>query len=109
MIRVTKQKQPPKMLATRGKDQTVEDCDEFRRYKKQYLSGKRKMPEKSNRIYGSRGVKSALSKAQHNKCCYCERSRERAEIDVEHYRPKGAVKQSRGSKEIYPGYYWLAY
>ncbi|MFN2393801.1 MAG: hypothetical protein ABR566_17795 [Pyrinomonadaceae bacterium] len=67
------------------------------------------MPNKLNKIYGNRAVKDALMSAQHNKCCYCERSRERGELDVEHYRPKGAVKQSRVEKEIHPGYYWLAY
>lgn len=29
--------------------------------------------------------------------------------DVEHYRPKGAVRQEPGSPEQLPGYYWLAY
>ena len=28
---------------------------------------------------------------------------------MEHFRPKGAVKQSRGGEIIHPGYYWLAY
>ena len=51
-------------------------------------------------------VKKFLHEAQHGKCCFCERKRDsNGEIDVEHFRPKSAVKES-GS---HPGYWWLAY
>ena len=28
---------------------------------------------------------------------------------IDHFRPKGAVRQSKGSDRVHPGYYWLAY
>ena len=61
-------------------------------------------------IYGHREVKDELRVAQHGKCCYCEgRFEAFAAADVEHYRPKGAVKQDKDSETLRPGYYWLAY
>ena len=51
-----------------------------------------------------------LHEAQHGKCCYCEgRFQAFSPADVEHYRPKGAVRQNEGSARLRPGYYWLAY
>ena len=41
----------------------------------------------------------------HMKCAYCEVSLARFDWDVEHYRPKGRVRERRD----HPGYYWLAY
>jgi len=72
-----------------------------------YQSGIRKFQfEKS--VYGHKTVKTALAKAQFEKCCYCE-GEFRAHVagDVEHYRPKGAISTTAG--KVYPGYYWLAY
>ena len=61
-------------------------------------------------IYGHETVRTALRKAQHRKCCYCEgRFDAFASFDVEHYRPKGAVRQDEKSQRQLPGYYWLAY
>jgi uncharacterized protein (TIGR02646 family) len=61
-------------------------------------------------LYGAAGVKRALKKAQHGKCCYCEgRITAHSPGDVEHFRPKTAVQQRRGLRLDYPGYYWLAY
>src|SRR5438094_4472024 len=53
-------------------------------------------------------VKDDLCRAQHCKCCYCERNNlEAAYLDVEHFRPK--LRAHRG--EGYPshGYGWLAW
>ena len=51
-------------------------------------------------------VKKALEKLFHNKCAYCEgQSTSQGPWDVEHYRPKGRVKENSN----HPGYYWLAY
>jgi uncharacterized protein (TIGR02646 family) len=58
-------------------------------------------------LYGHRTVRKALERAQHAKCGYCEARS--APLDVEHYRPKGSVRQARGESEQRPGYYWLAY
>ena len=51
-------------------------------------------------------VKKFLHQSQNGKCCYCERRRdEKAETDVEHFRPKAKVKESSN----HSGYWWLAY
>lgn len=111
MIRINKPARIPRMLTDKGRGvyQTQMDCDEFDTCPDKFLSGALTMSDKISEIYGSSGVKSALVKAHHEKCCYCERRRERTEIDVEHFRPKGAVKQSKGAQKLSPGYYWLAY
>ena len=59
-------------------------------------------------IYAHQDVKRALQRAQRRKCCFCE-SKIGREGQVEHFRPKAASQQSKGSKLIRPGYYWLAY
>lgn len=61
-------------------------------------------------VYGDRSVKDALLCAQHGKCAFCEqRVFERKYVDVEHFRPKGEVRQSRESAPLERGYWWLAY
>lgn len=45
----------------------------------------------------------SLEKLFHQKCAYCELKIEG--IEVEHFRPKGAVHEDPS----HPGYYWLAY
>ncbi len=55
--------------------------------------------------YKSADVKLALEALFHGKCAYCEtRYRSTAPVDVEHYRPKGAVAESAG----HGGYWWIA-
>ena len=61
-------------------------------------------------------VKSALNALFRNKCAYCEIDYGGAPMDVEHFRPKGAVveldpltfRQIHASFVTKPGYYWLA-
>lgn len=63
-----------------------------------------------SRIYGHTSVKSALIKAQHEKCCFCESKITAISFgDVEHYRPKAALQLDDRLPLQYPGYYWLAY
>lgn len=110
MIRVVKKFGTcPTVLTTKGTDRTSSVCTLFNKWQAKYLSGKKKMPEVSGSIYRHSTVVDVLMEAQRNKCCYCERCREDVELDVEHYRPKGAVQQHRGGEVIHPGYYWLAY
>jgi hypothetical protein len=55
----------------------------------------------------------------HRKCAYCEGKFRLGELgDVEHFRPKGGVRNAdnsivyvavAGQQEKHPGYYWLAY
>ena len=53
--------------------------------------------------------------AYHGKCAYCEgRLREQSQVDVEHFRPKGGVRDLKNQivrvgKDPHPGYWWLAY
>lgn len=56
-------------------------------------------------LYRRPTVQRALRKLFHNKCVYCEQNLGDNDFDVEHYRPKGKVKEC----EEHPGYYWLAY
>ena len=53
--------------------------------------------------YSHDEVRLALLKGFDWVCAYCER--QTGTIDVEHFRPKGAVQTEEGRK---PGYYWLA-
>ncbi len=58
-------------------------------------------------IYAHDSVRRALARAQHDKCCFCERKIEAG--DVEHFRPKAGFRQARYDPLETPGYYWLAY
>ena len=51
----------------------------------------------------SHTVRAILRSIFHNKCAYCEDTTYKPE--VEHYRPKGSVKED----STHPGYYWLCY
>lgn len=56
--------------------------------------------------YDADDVKNALRILSHAKCAYCEsRFLAVGAREVEHYRPKGGVKEEAG----WPGYWWLAY
>lgn len=59
----------------------------------------------SFKAYKSPDVIAALATLFHRKCAYCESSYAAVHpMDVEHYRPKGAVFGAAG----HPGYWWLA-
>lgn len=68
----------------------------------------RNMEEPDFKAYKDDSVKAALNKLFHGKCAYCESHyASTAPMDVEHWRPKGAV-DTEGKKKVKPGYYWLA-
>jgi uncharacterized protein (TIGR02646 family) len=98
MIRITNPP-PPQILLIEGKAETE-------RNKRLYEEGNREF-DIQNRLYGHKTVKESLKKAQHHKCCFCERKTELG--DVEHFRPKNAYQQKQGEPFSKPGYYWLAY
>src|SRR5688572_8642628 len=53
--------------------------------------------------YKGADVKSALETLFHGKCAYCEtRYSASAPVDIEHYRPKGAVAED----PAHGGYWW---
>ena len=59
------------------------------------------------KVYKHDNVKETLNGLFHFKCAYCEsKFGHTAPVDVEHFRPKSAVKRADGTL-IKPGYYWL--
>lgn len=64
----------------------------------------------SREIYAHASVKTALVHMQHEKCAFCEaKPLHVSNGDVEHFRPKAAVRQADAEPLVRPGYYWLAY
>ncbi len=107
MILVSKPKAPARLRA--GLTRTQQDCTIFGAHRSAFLNGTRTFTFYRG-IYGHKAVKTALLKAQHQKCCFCEgRFSAYAYGDVEHYRPKGSVRQAIGENALHPGYFWLAY
>ena len=106
MILVHKPDAPARLAA--GITRTQQDCTAFDNDRNYYLDGK--SFDFEQQIYGHKDVKQCLKLAQHGKCCYCEGKFGAHDYgDIEHYRPKGAVKQDKNLDKLYPGYYWLAY
>ena len=56
-------------------------------------------------VYGHDDARAAMEALTDGKCSYCEVKLTRFSWDVEHYRPKGRVRE----REDHPGYYWLTY
>jgi uncharacterized protein (TIGR02646 family) len=102
MIRVVKPEQAPRILRERGRLTTEANQQAFE-------DGQREFDFDST-LYGAKSVKDALIKAQHDKCAFCEsKVRHVSHGDVEHYRPKGGVRQASNDPLEQPGYFWLAY
>ena len=102
MIRVQKPEQAPPILRERGQRTTEANQQAFE-------NGQRTFDFDSS-LYGAKSVKNALIKAQHGKCAFCESHiRHIDHGDVEHYRPKGGVRQNSNDPLEQPGYFWLAY
>ena len=102
MIGIYRPDKAPTILLKAGIAQKAEDCT-------LYDEGCRKFDFKRC-IYANTSVKQLLCDAQYKKCCYCESVVISVSYGaVEHFRPKGAVRQTRQRPKIRPGYYWLAY
>jgi hypothetical protein len=102
MIRVTKPERAPPILRERGQRTTAANQQAF-------MNGERTFKFDSS-IYGAKSVKKVLIKAQRDKCAFCESKVGHISFgDVEHYRPKGGVRQSEADPLEQPGYFWLAY
>lgn len=102
MISITKPKEIPDILKTKGKTETDNLCAK-------YVNGETKFKFDSS-IYGHKEVKEKLKKAQNHKCFLCEsRITHISYGDVEHFRPKGGFCQTVDEKMSETGYYWLAY
>lgn len=107
MIRITKPVTPPQVLTSTGTDKCATLCVEFTQFASDIQQGTRVFNFDAG-VYGHPTVKQALIAAQHGKCCFCERKTGEGG-DVEHFRPKAAVRQNRNTPLLRPGYYWLAY
>lgn len=105
MICLEKPNETPPVLLNRGDPRTRRDCEAYAENPAAYDSGRLKFTF-IDRIYGSTEVREVLARLQHNKCCYCERE---TSGQIDHFRPKRSVRQSKGSNRVHPGYYWLAY
>ena len=105
MIHLKKSTETPPALLNRGNPRTQRDCEAYGEDPDTYRSGEQKFTFTAS-IYGSTSVREVLERLQHDKCCYCER---KTSGRIDHFRPKGAVRQSHKSNRVYPGYYWLAY
>ncbi len=109
MIRITKPKDAPEILRTQGKKKRRRHCAAYTRSSNDYITGKKSF-EIDKKIYAHKTVKVALIQAQHKKCFLCEsKVLHISPGDVEHFRPKAAVRQSEDLALEKPGYYWLAY
>ena len=109
MIRLHRPNDPPQALLARGQAATQQDCAAYLQDPTAYDSGSLKFRFIAS-IFRSTKVKDILQKQQHNKCCYCEAKHSvTSAARIDHFRPKSAVRQCKGSTRVYPGYYWLAY
>ena len=107
MIRIVKPQSPRKL--TEGVQKTNKNCKAYDASPSDYRKGRINFSFLKG-IYGHKSVRETLKRAQHRKCCFCEGTfLANAAADVEHYRPKGAVRQEQGAASVKPGYYWLAY
>ena len=109
MILLHRPPTPPAVLAREGAVRRAEherdhdaDSAAFRRGARQF--------DFSRDIYAHKDVKDALVGMQHEKCAFCEaKPLPVSDGDIEHFRPKGAVRAKKGGRRVQPGYYWLAY
>lgn len=109
MIRIYRPETVPRILEQKGKDRTAKDCADYDADPEAHHSGKKKFSIVKS-IYGTQAIKRKLLEMQHKKCCYCEtKFLASGHGAVEHFRPKGSVRQDRNSIVEKPGYYWLGY
>lgn len=108
MIQIHRTPTAPARLRQEGSLQTKLDCDAYDEAPEEYMSHRQRFPNKGH--YAWPAVKDVLMQVHHQKCCYCETKLTMpANLHVEHFRPKGAVRQCRDDDNAFPGYYWLAY
>ena len=106
MIRIIRPINPPRVLIEKGPIENKKNCDSFSDDPVSFLKAFKADPK----IYGGSQVKKMLKRAQHNKCCFCEKNQVDEYGAVEHFRPKSGYKIDKNQKKLTkPGYYWLAY
>lgn len=108
MIPLERDAAPP-VLAERGQPATQRDCNAYLQNQAEYDSGRSRFAFDPT-IYGSSAIRRLLTRQQHGKCCYCESAYSATSAGrIDHFRPKGAVRQGKTNVRSRPGYYWLAY
>lgn len=108
MIRVQRPATAPSVLS-KGHAETARWVTDVRAHPAAHRAGAKKVTFDET-IYRDPSVKQVLVQAQHGKCAFCESSFAHVSYgDVEHFRPKGGIRQRRGGALRRPGYYWLAY
>ena len=105
MIRLERPTVAPKRLLTKGKSRADQHRAEYEANPEKFISGDWTF-QLDRSVYAADNVKKLLAKMHNCKCCYCER---KSQLDVDHFRPYGAVQQSVGQKLEKPGYFWLGY
>lgn len=108
MIQITRQSSAPARLRNAGKRLAQRDRAAYIANRSEYRSGYYKFTY-DRKVYAAKRVKNDLVEIHHCKCCYCEKKFPPVKLDIEHFRPKGAVKQSIEDDQEWPGYYWLVY
>ena len=78
-------------------------AEDVKRFKDSSRSERNKEIDRHDNIWKS--LKPRLKALSDNKCWFCESNETRSVTAVDHYRPKGAVKESSS----HPGYWWLAF
>ena len=107
MIRVIKPVNIPVILKEKGDAADAKNRVAYNKNPKLYKDGKPMLIDPN--IYNHPSVKQILKKAQHNKCCFCEKDQGDEYGAIEHYRPKNGYQSARKQKLKTPGYYWLCY
>lgn len=108
MIKLAKSATIPAKLSGAGAAATARDKADYDAHKQAYITNRKRFVI-DPAIYGHTSVKKVLKKAQHGKCCYCEKDQGDEYGAVEHYRPKAGHKSARKTPLNKPGYYWKGY
>lgn len=109
MIRIHRPPLAPEVLITKGAARRREHEVEVDADPGSFASGAVKLTFDRD-VYAHESVKTVLIAMQHEKCAFCEaKPLHVSDGDVEHFRPKGGVRQADSEPLERPGYYWLAY
>jgi len=109
MIAVRRRKRAPAILRNNGRVRRLEHAREFAADTAAFIDGSKAFLFDRS-IYAHEDVKSALIEDQHEKCAFCEaKPLPVSDGDIEHFRPKAAVRQAPTEALERPAYYWLAY
>ena len=109
MIRIHRSAVVPPVLLQRGIEVRRRHEADVESDPAAYSSGSRTL-EFDRSVYAHDTIKRDLVAMQHEKCAFCEaKPLHVSDGDVEHFRPKGAVRQDDADALRRPGYYWLAY